>query len=44
MSARTDAFTHICPVCVTPVYTIEINKHTAWHQNLADIFQTLAGG
>lgn len=43
ISARTDAFMHICPVCHTPVYTIEIDQHTAWHKMLANLFQLVAG-
>jgi hypothetical protein len=43
MEARTDAFMHICPICHAPVYTVEIDQHTKWHEKLAEILQLIAG-
>lgn len=43
MEARTDALMHICPICHAPVFTIDIDQHTSWHEMLAKILQILAG-
>lgn len=43
LEARTDGFLIICPLCAAPVYKVEVDQHTAWHQKLLDIVLLLAG-
>lgn len=42
LNAKTDAFMIVCPVCVAALYQEDVEKHTAWHQMIAEVFQLLA--
>lgn len=38
LGAKTDAFMIVCPLCASAIYQDDVDKHTAWHQKLLDLF------